>query len=96
MIFGTLTLVTGSIWARISWGVWWVWCDDQLVLFLILFLFYCAYFMLRFSVEPGLQRENMCAVYALFGVVLIPISFLAIRSRGASSTPRSSRGTGRR
>jgi heme exporter protein C len=78
-IFGMLTLITGSIWARISWGVWWVWSDDQLVLFLILFLFYCAYFMLRYSVEPGLQRENMCAVYALFGVVLIPISFLAIR-----------------
>jgi heme exporter protein C len=79
VIFGSLTLLTGSIWARISWGVWWVWGDDQLVLFLILFLFYCAYFMLRYSVEPGLQRENMCAVYALFGVVLIPISFLAIR-----------------
>ena len=79
VIFGSLTLLTGSIWARISWGVWWVWGDDQLVLFLILFLFYCAYFMLRFSVEPGLSRANMCAVYALFGVVLIPISFLAIR-----------------
>ena len=79
VIFGALTLITGSIWARISWGVWWVWSDDQLVLFLILFLFYSAYFMLRYSVEPGLQRENMCAVYALFGVVLIPISFLAIR-----------------
>ena len=35
--------------------------------------------MLRYSVEPGPQRENLCAVYALFGVVLIPISFLAIR-----------------
>ena len=79
VIFGSLTLLTGSIWAKISWGVWWVWGDDQLVLFLILFLFYCAYFMLRFSVEPGRARANMCAVYALFGVVLIPISFLAIR-----------------
>ena len=79
VIFGSLTLLTGSIWARISWGVWWVWGDDELVLFLILFLFYCAYFMLRYSVEPGPSRANMCAVYALFGVVLIPISFFAIR-----------------
>jgi heme exporter protein C len=79
VIFGALTLATGSIWARISWGVWWSWGEDQLVLFLVLFLFYCAYFMLRYSVEPGLQRANMCAVYALFGVVLIPVSFLAIR-----------------
>ena len=79
VIFGSLTLLTGSIWAKISWGVWWDWGDNQLVLFLILFLFYSAYFMLRYSVDPGPQRENMCAVYALFGVVLIPVSFLAIR-----------------
>ena len=75
----SLTLVTGSIWAKISWGVWWNWGERQLVLFLILFLFYSAYFMLRFSVDPGPRRERISAVYALFGVVLIPISFLAIR-----------------
>jgi heme exporter protein C len=79
VIFGALTLITGSIWARASWGVWWSWSENQLVLFLVLFLFYCAYFMLRFSLEPGRQRANMSAVYALFGVVLIPVSFLAIR-----------------
>jgi heme exporter protein C len=79
VIFGALTLITGSIWAKISWGVWWTWSEKQLVLFLVLFLFYSAYFMLRFSVDAGPQRENLCAVYALFGVVLIPVSFLAIR-----------------
>ena len=79
VIFGVLTLVTGSIWAKISWGHWWEWGDRQLVLFLILFLFYAAYFMLRFSIEPGRQRASISAVFALFGVVLIPISFLAIR-----------------
>jgi len=78
-IFGVLTLVTGSIWARYSWGVWWTWGERQLVLFLILFLFYSAYFMLRYSLEPGVARANICAVYALVGVVLIPVSFLAIR-----------------
>ena len=79
VIFGALTLLTGSIWARVSWGTWWTWSSNQLVTFLILFLFYSAYFMLRYSVEPGPARANMCAVYALFGVVLIPVSFLAIR-----------------
>jgi heme exporter protein C len=79
VIFGVLTLVTGSIWAKISWGHWWVWSSNQLVLFLVLFLFYGAYFMLRFSVDEGPQRANMSAVYALFGVVLVPVSFLAIR-----------------
>ena len=79
VIFGVLTLATGSLWAKISWGHWWLWSESQLVLFLVLFLFYCAYFMLRFSIEPGPRRERSSAVYALFGVVLIPVSFLAIR-----------------
>ena len=78
-IFGALTLVTGSIWAKATWGHWWLWSSRQLVLFLVLFLFYCAYFMLRFSTEPGARRANLSAVYALFGVVLMPVSFLAIR-----------------
>jgi heme exporter protein C len=79
VIFGLLTLVTGSIWARISWGIWWNWSEDQLVLFLVVFLFYCTYFMLRFSIEAGVRRGRVCAVYALFGAVLMPVSFLAIR-----------------
>jgi heme exporter protein C len=79
VIFGSLTLLTGSIWAKISWGHWWAWSSNQLVLFLVLFLFYSAYFMLRFSVEDGPARANLCAVYALFGVALIPVSFFAIR-----------------
>ena len=79
VIFGSLVLLTGSIWAKISWGHWWLWSENQLVLFLVLFLFYGAYFMLRFSVDPGPQRANLSAVYALFGVVLVPVSFLAIR-----------------
>ena len=95
-IFGALTLITGSIWAKASWGVWWTWSSNQLVLFLVLFLFYCAYFMLRFSVEPGPRRANISAVYALFGVALIPVSFLAIRLARTSSTRRCSRATGRR
>jgi heme exporter protein C len=79
VIFGSLVLLTGSIWARVSWGHWWLWSENQLVLFLVLFLFYAAYFMLRFSIDAGPQRENLSAVYALFGAVLIPVSFLAIR-----------------
>jgi len=82
VIFGALTLVTGSIWARYRWGHWWEWHEDQLVLFLVLFLFYAAYFMLRFSVPAGPRRANLSAVYALFGVALVPVSILAIRRHG--------------
>jgi heme exporter protein C len=87
VIFGLLTLVTGSIWAKISWGEWWTWGERQLVLFLILFLFYSSYFMLRFSTEAGPRRERNSAVYALFGVVLIPVSFLAVRIAGTILHP---------
>ncbi len=79
VIFGVLTLVTGSIWAKASWDHWWEWGDRQLVLFLILFLFYSAYFMLRYSLDPGPARARISAVYALMGVVLLPVSFLAVR-----------------
>ena len=64
-IFGSLTLITGAIWAKASWGVWWTWDSNQLVLFLTLFLFYCAYFMLRFSLPEGPRRARSAAVYAL-------------------------------
>ena len=87
VIFGAMTLVTGSIWAKYRWGHWWLWSEKQLVLFLVLFLFYSAYFMLRFSVEPGPRQANLSAVYSLFGVVLIPISFLAIRLANAYIHP---------
>ena len=79
VIFGSLTLITGSIWAHISWGTWWDWGSRELNTFLIIFLFYCAYFMLRFSVEPGERRARYSAVYALLGVGLIPLSVLAVR-----------------
>ena len=87
VIFGLLTLLTGSIWAKISWGHWWTWGERQLVLFLILFLFYSSYFMLRYSTDPGPRRERNSAVYALFGVVLIPVSFLAVRIAGTILHP---------
>ena len=79
VIFGSLTLATGSLWAKISWGHWWFWGDTQLTTFLIIFLFNCAYFMLRFSVEAGERRATYSAVYALLGVGLIPVSVLAVR-----------------
>ena len=57
VIFGALTLVTGSIWASSAGATGGTWSEDQLVLFLVLFLFYCAYFMLRFSVARAAARE---------------------------------------
>lgn len=79
MVFGTGVLATGSIWAKAAWGTWWSWGDRQLLVFLILYLFYGAWFMLRFSLDAGRARARASAVMALLGVVLVPLSFLAIR-----------------
>jgi len=73
VVFGTLVLITGSIWAKAAWGTWWNWGDRQLLVFLILYLYYAAYFMLRFSLEPGRQRMRVSSVYAVLGVVLVPL-----------------------
>jgi heme exporter protein C len=78
IVFGTLVLLTGPIWAHIAWGRWWNWSDRQLNVFLILFLFYSAYFMLRFSLDPGPRRSAFSAAYALIGVGLIPLSIAAV------------------
>jgi heme exporter protein C len=79
LVFGTLVLITGSIWAKAAWGVWWNWGDRQLLVFLTLYLFYGAYFVLRFSIDDGRARAKVSAVYAVLGVTLVPLSFLAIR-----------------
>ena len=51
LIFGLATLITGSIWAKGSWGHWWVWDEPTLVSFLIVFLLYATYQPLRFAIE---------------------------------------------
>ena len=53
----------------------------------LVFLFYSAYFMLRYSTDPGPRRERNSAVFALFGVALIPVSFLAVRIAGTILHP---------
>lgn len=79
VVFGTLVLITGSLWAKAAWGVWWQWNDRQLLVFLLLYLYYVSYFMMRFSVDAGAHRARLSAVFTLLGAVLVPISFLAVR-----------------
>src|SRR5680860_91426 len=73
-----LVVITGSIWAKASWGTWWVWTDPRLVTFVIVLLLYAAYFVLRSSVE-GELRLRYSAIYSIAAFASVPLSFYSVR-----------------
>ncbi len=78
LVFAVVNLVTGCLWAKPIWGVYWAW-DHRLTSMLILALIYIAYLILRESIsEPG-QRAVVCAVVSIFGMVDVPIVYMANR-----------------
>lgn len=88
IIFGLAVLITGSIWAKASWGKWWVWDEPTLVSFLIVFLLYCTYQPLRFSIESPERRERLAAVFAVTAGAFVPLNFLAVRLAESLIHPR--------
>ena len=72
-------LVTGSIWARASWGHWWVWDEPMLVVFLIVFLLYATYQPLRFSIEDPEKQARYASVFAIVAGAFVPLYFGAVR-----------------
>ena len=77
VIFCTIVLVTGPIWAKPVWNVWWTW-DPRLTTTLILWFTYIAYLMLRRAVKEN-QRANLSAVFGIIGFINVPITFFSIR-----------------
>ena len=77
VIFCTIVLITGPIWARPIWNVWWTW-DPRLTTTLILWFTYVAYLMLRRSVKEN-RRANLAAVFGIIGFINVPITFFSIR-----------------
>jgi heme exporter protein C len=71
LLFGTLATVTGAIWARIEWGLYWNW-DPRQTSLLVSLLFYGAYLALRGAVEDPEKRARLAAVYAILGLVVTP------------------------
>ena len=88
IVFGMAVLVTGSIWAKASWGHWWVWDEPTLVSFLIIFLLYCCYQPLRFSIEDPERQARYAAVFAIIAGAFVPLNFVAVRLAQAFSHPR--------
>ena len=78
LVFTTLILITGSIWARPMWGVWWTW-DARLTSSLVLWLIYLSYFIVRSYITEEERRARFAAVVGIIGFVDVPIVALAIQ-----------------
>ncbi len=88
LIFGIGVLITGSIWARGSWGHWWVWSEPTLVSFLIVMLLYATYQPLRFAIEDPERQARYASVFAITAGAFVPMNFLAVRLSASYLHPR--------
>lgn len=77
IVFTTLVLLSGSIWARPVWGVWWTW-DSRLTTSLVLWLIYIAYLLIRSFITEEERRARFAAVVGIIGFIDVPIVMMAI------------------
>jgi heme exporter protein C len=88
LIFGVAGLITGSIWAKASWGHWWVWNEPTLVSFLIVLLLFATYQPLRFSIEDPERQARYASVFAVVAAAFVPLNFVAVRLAQGFVHPR--------
>ena len=88
LVLAVGALLTGSIWAKASWGHWWVWQEPTLVSFLIVFLLYACYQPLRFSIEDPERQARYAAVFAVVAGAFVPLNFMAVRMAESLTHPR--------
>jgi heme exporter protein C len=84
VIFCTLTILTGPIWARATWGHWWAW-DPRLTVTLMLWFIYLAYLLLRSFTEGSARTARFAAVYGIVGLFAIPLNYFAIDLFGGAA-----------
>ena len=88
VIFGVAVLITGSIWAKASWGHWWVWDEPTLVSFLIVFLMYATYYPFRYAIEDPERQARYASVFAVTAGAFVPLNFIAVRMAQSLVHPR--------
>lgn len=86
LLFVVLTMITGDLWTRFEWGVWWTW-DPRLTTYLILMLVAIAYFVLRAAVEDAERRAIFSAAMSIIALADVPICFLITRVVPSSVHP---------
>jgi heme exporter protein C len=74
----TQGIITGSVWAKATWGVWWTW-EPRLTTSAVLWVIYASYLTLRRTIEEKGRQARIAAVYSIVGFVSVPINFMAIR-----------------
>ncbi len=79
LIFGVAGLLTGAIWAKASWGHWWVWNEPTLVSFLIVLLLFATYQPLRFSIEDPERQSRYASVFAIVAGAFVPLNYIAVQ-----------------
>jgi heme exporter protein C len=77
LAFATIALITGSIWGRIIWGIWWAW-DPRITSYFVCWLIYTGYLMLRRAIDEPTTRARLSAVLSIFGAVDILIVWKSI------------------
>jgi heme exporter protein C len=88
IILGLAVLITGAIWAKASWGHWWLWDEPVLVSFLVVFLLFCFYYPLRFSIEDPERQARYSSVFAITAGAFVPLNFIAVRLAEKYTHPR--------
>jgi heme exporter protein C len=78
IIFCTAVLITGPIWAKPVWGIWWTW-DARLTSTLVMWLMYVSYLLLRDFLDEPARRATLSAVFGIFAFVDVPIVYFSIR-----------------
>jgi len=77
LAFATANLLTGMLWARFAWGIWWAW-DARLTSMLVCWLMYAGYLMLRKAITEPAQRARLCAVLSIFGCINVAFVYKSI------------------
>ena len=86
LLFVVCTMITGEMWTRFEWGLWWTW-DPRLTTYLILMIIVIAYFILRNAIDDPERRATYASVIAIIALVDVPICYMVTRVIPSSIHP---------
>lgn len=87
-IIAVMVLITGGIWGKAAWGTWWRWDEPFLVSYLIIFLLFATYQVIRFSIDEPRRQARAASVFAVIAGAFVPINFAVVRMADAYLHPR--------